>query len=576
MEAPMTSVRTALLISLIPLVVLPLPAQQPPALGDTVPTIQTIARQVVLDVVVTDSRGRPVLGLKPSDLLVTEDGAPQSLASFTEHTDTSDTRLPPPLPPNTFADHAPLTGNGTITVILFDELSFVDAAYARYEVDKFMKTLQPGMPICIFKLDWYGLHLVQDFTTDPSTLRAAVDSKRNAPNLQPPRYMYQLNLRQNAMQALASYLSGFSGRKNLIWFNSGFAPQVGIGGPNGLFPDQQSFFDDPKGTIDVLTLSRVALYPVDARGLVVDARRGFEITVEDGELADVAGQTGGKAFYNTNGLKEAVVEVVDNGSKYYTLAYDPTNANWDGRFRTIKIKLVNNAIADAIAGSQPVQLKLPLHLEYRQGYLATPLPVSRPAAAGTRRLIAYSPKGDPDGPGAAIATPLQHAMAFSAITPFQILFQAHLLPQPTPQKLKRHAPAPKDNYLQPKWLHTQFRNYVVHYSVDTKDIAFTSPSIGSYHANIEFIAVVYDDFGEQVNSVVTTVPLDLGPNEYVHAMRSALGLDQTIAIPTHGNYFLRLGLHDLTSGHLGALEIPAESIKILASPNPKSAAKTSN
>jgi hypothetical protein len=153
-------------------------------------------------------------------------------------------------------------------------------------------------------------------------------------------------------------------------------------------------------------------------------------------------------------------------------------------------------------------------------------------------------------------------MAFSAIAPFQILFRAHLVPQPEVQKLKRHAPVPKNNFLEPKWLHAQFRNYVVHYSVDTKDLAFTSPSLGLYHTNVEFVAVVYDDFGEQVNSMVTTVPLDLGPDEYVRAMRGGIGLDQTIAVPTHGNYFLRLGLHDLTSGHIGALEIPVESIQL--------------
>jgi VWFA-related protein len=557
----MPKTRRALLLLLAVPALTSLRAQPPqiPA-ATTVPTIQTIARQVALDVVVTDDRGRPVLGLKPSDLLVTEDGAPQILASFIEHRETEPVPLPPPLPPNTFTDHAPLSGDGTITVILFDELSFADAAYARYEVESYMKSLQPGTPICIFKLDAYGLHLVQDFTTDAKVLRAAVNSKRNAPTMQPPGFMYQPYLRQNAMQALAAYLSGFAGRKNLIWFNSGFAPQVGIGGPNGLFPDQQSLFQDPKGTIDVLTLSRVSLYPIDARGLVADARRGFDITVEDGELAEVAAQTGGKAFYNTNGLKQAIAEVVDNGSRYYTLAYNPTNANWDGRFRTIKIKLVNTALADAMAGSQPVSLKLPLHLEYRQGYMATPIRARNPAAAATRRLIAYSPKGDPNGPGAAIASPLQHAMAFSAIEPFQILFRAHVLPQAATQKLKRRQPAPKDNYLKPKWLHTQFRNYSVHFSLDTRDLAFSSPSIGRYQASVEFVTVVYDDYGEQVNSLVTTIPINFGPDDYVHAMRAGLGLDQTIAIPTHGNYFLRLGVHDLNSGRIGALELPVESI----------------
>jgi hypothetical protein len=378
------------------------------------------------------------------------------------------------------------------------------------------------------------------------------------------------------MQALASYLSGFSGRKNLIWFNSGFLPQFGFGFDlSGPFGDQSSFLDDVTGVVNVLTLSRVALYPVDARGLVVDPNRGFEVMAEDGELEDVASQTGGKAFYNTNGLKQAVAEIVSTGSRYYTLSYNPGNPNFDGRFRKIKIKLANNAVADATLHAEAAQLKLPLRLEYRQGYYARPgPPVPRVAAApGTRRLIAYSPKGDPNGPDAAIATPVQRAMTFSAIAPFQILFQAHLAPAPGTEKIKRHQQPPKDNYLEPKWLHSPYREVQIHYSLSPTQLDLHSQTVDSYQGAVEFLAVVYDDYGEQVNSIATTARFDLNPNDYAQAMRAGVGLNQNIAIPTHGNYFVRLGVHDLNSGRIGVLEIPAESIQFHPAQTPTNSAR---
>jgi VWFA-related protein len=219
--------RTACVVLLI-LAALPLTAQQPltspvavqsqvPAgAPPPVPTLRTTLRQVVLDVVVNDKNGHAVKGLKASDFQLTEDGTPQTLVNFAEQVASTTT-----LPPNTFINHAPITGSGAITVILFDELSFADTAYVRYEVSNFIKTLTPGMPICVFKLDWRGLHLVQDFTTDPRTLREAVNSKRNDATMFRPHGYWQPNLLGDAMNELARYLSGFSGRKNLIWFTDG-------------------------------------------------------------------------------------------------------------------------------------------------------------------------------------------------------------------------------------------------------------------------------------------------------------------------------------------------------------------
>ena len=63
---------------------------------------------------------------------------------------------------------------------------------------------------------------------------------------------------------IAEYLDGLPGRKNLIWFSGGF--------PLSLFPNQ----DDPapythevKNTLNLMAQDQIAIYPVDANGVIV-------------------------------------------------------------------------------------------------------------------------------------------------------------------------------------------------------------------------------------------------------------------------------------------------------------------
>jgi hypothetical protein len=84
--------RIAILLALLPATAIPSSIQHAGAVAShvmqvqvadpSITTIQTTARQVVLDVVVTDNRGLPAKGLKQHDFYLSEDGVPQILASF--------------------------------------------------------------------------------------------------------------------------------------------------------------------------------------------------------------------------------------------------------------------------------------------------------------------------------------------------------------------------------------------------------------------------------------------------------------------------------------------------------------
>ncbi len=47
----------------------------------------------------------------------------------------------------------------------------------------------------------------------------------------------------------------------------------------------------------------------------------------------LAKSTGGQAFYDTNGLKDVLERVTEQGMHYYTLSYTPTNTKMDNRYR---------------------------------------------------------------------------------------------------------------------------------------------------------------------------------------------------------------------------------------------------
>lgn len=70
----------------------------------------------------------------------------------------------------------------------------------------------------------------------------------------------------------------------------------------------------------------------------------------------LAKNTGGQAFYNGNDLKDAIGRSMDLGSSYYTLAYTPSNSQWNGALRKIEVKTPGKKVK----------------LVYRRNYYAVP------------------------------------------------------------------------------------------------------------------------------------------------------------------------------------------------------------
>ncbi len=536
-----------------------------------VATLRALARVVLLDVVVTDGQGKSVKGLRPSDFTLLEDGVPQTLASFREHRAPTEAEAAKAeeavkLPPNHFTNYSAAAEDGASFVILLDALDTPVQAqmYLRQQMIEYMKGIPARTRIAIFQLDTQ-LRMIQEFTTDRELLQQVVNGKRNQPKMTPllngpasvtyVREQMRQDILTQGMQGLAKYLGPFAGRKNLIWFTARVPMPVygpGFGAP---FPDVTSFIDEFSKTTDVLTLNRIAVYPIDARGLESGPvggglramnrfdRRQF---YQHGDLDDVAETTGGQAFYNTNGLKEAIATIVETGSNYYTLSYSPANRVWDGSYRKLQVRLAGEGY----------------HLEYRRGYYARNdevLASQHVAQLQNRRRVLPVPVGK------GLPSPrLNAAMGMGVAVPRDVLFVAGVTPAADVVKAKDDAGLGKDNFLAAKYRKQPFREYTVHFSVNPNTVQMNPSPDLNYHGKMQFVVVVYDETGQVVNSKIANTSLDVDKTTYQRMMQGGFGTDVTVAIPAKGNYFLRMGVHDEIRDTVGAVEAPVDQIKSVA------------
>ena len=70
-------------------------------------------------------------------------------------------------------------------------------------------------------------------------------------------------------------------------------------------------------------------------------------------LYALAGDTGGKAFLDSNDLSQGIVQAQKSVSNYYIIGYYTSNTTLNGKFRKIKVSLAPELAAN---------------LDYRQGY----------------------------------------------------------------------------------------------------------------------------------------------------------------------------------------------------------------
>jgi len=381
--------------------------------------------------------------------------------------------------------------------------------------------------------------------TNLTNVQAAVDPVNSIKQFLADTTAYETDSRTrltlDSLQQLARYLSDTPGRKNVLWFSGSFPTGIL---PNPDLPDPssvvRSFEPEVRRTTALLASSQVALYPIAAEGLSTDStyqvnggaigqkRPSYEerdlikqmksdsVTRDSNHtvMEMLAEDTGGTAFYNTNGLSDALARVINNGTRYYTLTYTPADKNMDGKFRHIHVKLRDNKYK----------------LAYRRGYFADPV---MPARSGQ--------KADND--------PLMPFMARNFPDLSQIVYKISVVPaktQPAPD-------APRAGANQD--LKGPVTRYAVDFAVAVQDLKLDPTPDGGRHGNIEVMLIAYDRDGKPINMVITKGDLTLQPKIYASMIKLGLQMHKEIDVPQQPIY-LRTGIYDLNSDSAGTLGIP--------------------
>ena len=145
------------------------------------PTIRVTTHLVLIDAVVTDKQGNPIAGLRPEDFVVEENGKAQKIATFAGPVQS--TAGPASLPPGIYSNRSQYRSTGPVTVMLLDAINtpFSDQAYARRQMLSFVQDqYKPDQRMAVFTLTG-SLDVLQDFTSDPQILYAALQRFRPRP-----------------------------------------------------------------------------------------------------------------------------------------------------------------------------------------------------------------------------------------------------------------------------------------------------------------------------------------------------------------------------------------------------------
>lgn len=397
-----------------------------------------------------------------------------------------------------------------------------------------------------------------------------------------------------AFGRLARALSILPGRKNLIWFSGSFpiditptnlqaaASLVGqetsgsdANVTSGLFSNSSEahFQGTLRLTDDLLRRSQIAIYPVDARGLFTDAsvdassnmhlgttfntqqvqalalnggdtdalgvgngsgsiaqsadsvsNFASQTTEEHATMNQMADETGGKAFYNNGDLAGAIRSAIVQGSNYYTVSYAPPSGTWDGKTHTIEISIH----------------KPGLHLNYR------------------RRYFSDSPAQDAHGQPLPLTSAMQAAMLHGAPDAAGLVFwvNAATADNATGELTAGSKP-------DPRLMRPPFRTCTLTARVDISSMTMTPDVSGAQDGTLEFGMIVYNANGDIVNQGARIGHLALTPDRYAQVAAHGLVIRQAIDVPAAGDYFVRVGVHDLLSDRVGTVEIP---VAALASP----------
>jgi VWFA-related protein len=317
-----------------------------------------------------------------------------------------------------------------------------------------------------------------------------------------------------ALNAIARHMSGYAGRKNLLWISTSFPICVD---PALDVEKNHDYKLLERQLADALSDAKVAVYPINPAGvrppseyeagarpvnltpqgmLYSDQRETEGQNRELDTMRLMASGTGGEVCTGDNDIADCVHRTVDDSSRFYEIAYYPVSKNWNGEYR----RIVLNTKAKG------------LHLEYRQGYFAN----------------ADEKVGQPE-----MREALKHAACEGPLDATSILLTAKSMTPDSPDSLKFNL------------------------IIGTSTLTFGPAGNGNSEVNLQLAVCTFDQKGKPGQFM--SIPLDrkLTASEVQKVVAS--GLEDIAAIPGPKPAALRLAVMDLPSGRIGSLRIQMEN-----------------
>jgi len=283
--------------------------QAPP---EGAPSFRSEVLAVSLDVAVLDNRGQFIPNIPRGNFRVLEDNVPQQITGFE-------------------MGEAPLT---VCMVIEFSNLfqqywtetwyQTLTAAYG------FLETLKPEDYVAVVAYD-IRPEILSDFSTDKRAAYEAMQRLRIA--------AYSESNLFDALTDTAQRMSDIEGRKAIVLISSGRDTFSKI-----TFSKTREILQNAGVPIYAIGLMQALREWYDAYGMLGPIAR-LDFLQADNQLRTFAKETGGIAFFprfygEFPGIFRSISQALR--SRYY-ITYQPSNLKRDGKFRKIKVELVNPA-----------------------------------------------------------------------------------------------------------------------------------------------------------------------------------------------------------------------------------------
>lgn len=309
------------------------------ALPEGIATFKSDVTRVQVDVAVLDNKGRFIPNIPAGNFRILEDGVPQQLADFS-------------------MGEAPLT---VALVIEFSNLyqqywseSWYQTLTAAYG---FLETLKPEDYVAVVAYDLRP-EILSDFSTDKRAAHEAMQRLRIA--------AYSESNLYDAVVDTAERMSEIEGRKAIVLIASGVDTFSKL-----TFDKTRRALQTAGVPIYSIGLMQALREWYDARGYLGPIAR-LDFLQADNQMRTFAKETGGQSFFprfygEFPGIFGAISQSLRN---QYALAYTPSNQERDGKFRKIKVELVNPATGEPLRVLDEKNKPIKYQIIAKSGYTA--------------------------------------------------------------------------------------------------------------------------------------------------------------------------------------------------------------